>query len=71
MRSTLKTTTAFVTASLFATIVGASSASAQTGGGTGGAGSAVTSVSPDRGLVNKLNAILPELPNAGVGRPGR
>jgi hypothetical protein len=68
INTTTKTSTAFA-AVVLALLVTTGPASAKTIT-AGGGGGQVSQISPDPGLVNKLNAMLDELPSAGVGRPG-
>jgi hypothetical protein len=67
--TTIKTMTAsaaLFTALLVGSVAGPAAAKTiATGGGQ------VNTASFDSGVTNKLNAMLDELPNAGVGRPGR
>jgi hypothetical protein len=69
MCTTLKTLMiSFVAAGLLA--VGVAPSTASTGGGTGGGGGDIVKATAfATGLTNKLNAMLDELPNAGVARP--
>jgi hypothetical protein len=75
MRHSIRTAiiTSFLAVSLAATGTVAANASTGDGAGGGGTGGAAT-VRPDLravsvGLANKLDAMLDEFPNAGVGRP--
>jgi hypothetical protein len=71
MRTTLKTLTVTFVAAAGLLMVGAAPSTAGTGGGNDGGGVPEQNATAYlTGLTNKLDAMLDEFPNAGVGRPG-